>query len=72
MREVIDAVSRVVGRPVPWTLAPRRAGDPAVLYAAPDKARTALHWKPLVSDLDSIVSTAWAWHRGHPHGFAAR
>ena len=35
VREVIDAVERVTGRPVPWTLAPRRPGDPAVLYAAP-------------------------------------
>ena len=34
VREVIDSVERVTGRRVPWTLGPRRAGDPAVLYAA--------------------------------------
>ena len=60
VREVIDAVERVTGRAVPWTLAPRRPGDPAVLYAAADKARAELGWTPRFSDLDAIVRTAWA------------
>ncbi len=72
VREVIDAVARVMERPVPWTLAPRRPGDPAVLYAAPHKAQTELHWKPRCSDLDSIVRTAAEWHRTHPHGYRVR
>jgi UDP-glucose-4-epimerase GalE len=72
VREVIDTVSRVTGRQVPWTLAPRREGDPAVLYAAPQKARAELHWTPRFADLDSIVGTAWAWHRAHPHGYGDR
>jgi UDP-glucose-4-epimerase GalE len=72
VREVIDAVGRIVGRPVPWTLAPRRPGDPAVLYAAPQKAEAELHWKPRFADLDSIVRTAWEWHRTHPHGYGGK
>jgi UDP-glucose 4-epimerase len=71
VREVIDAVERVTGHPVPWTLAPRRDGDPAVLYAAPDKARRELRWTPRFTDLDSIVRTAWNWHQRRPSGFAA-
>ena len=71
VRQVIDAVQRATGRTVPWTLAPRRAGDPAVLCAAPDKANAELGWKPQRPDLDSIVRTAWEWHRAHPHGFRA-
>jgi UDP-glucose-4-epimerase GalE len=71
VREIIGAVERIGGRPVPWTLAPRRAGDPAVLYADARKAQTALDWKPRLSDLDSIVRTAWAWHESHPHGYLA-
>ena len=71
VREVIDTVARVTGRRVPWTLAPRRPGDPAVLYAAPHKAHAELHWKPRFPDLESIVRTAWDWHRAHPHGYAA-
>jgi len=71
VREVIDTVARVTRRRVPWTLAPRRPGDPAVLYAAPHKAQSELHWKPHFPDLESIVRTAWEWHRAHPHGYAA-
>jgi len=72
VREVIDTVARVTGRPVPWTLAPRRPGDPAVLYAAADKARTGLGWTPCLGDLETIVRTAWEWHRTHPTGYDAK
>jgi UDP-glucose 4-epimerase len=69
VREVIDAVTRVTGRPVPWTVGPRRHGDPAVLYAAAHKAHAELHWRPRYPDLDTIVRTAWQWHSTHPHGY---
>jgi UDP-glucose-4-epimerase GalE len=69
VREVIDTVERVTGRQVPWTLAPRRAGDPAVLYAAPHKAENELHWTHRFGDLETIVRTAWDWHRTHPRGY---
>jgi UDP-glucose-4-epimerase GalE len=72
VREVIDAVERVTGRSVPWTLAPRRPGDPAVLYAAPQKAHAELHWTPRYGELDVIVRTAWDWHRNHPDGYGDR
>jgi len=72
VREVIDMVERVSGRPVPRTLAPRRPGDPAVLYAAPQKAQHELHWTPRFGDLESIVRSAWNWHRAHPHGYGDR
>ncbi len=72
VREVIETVSRVTGKPVPWTLGPRRPGDPAVLYAAPQKARAELHWTPRFADIEAIVGTAWAWHRDHPHGYGDR
>ncbi len=71
VKEVIDAVGRITGRTVPWTLAARRPGDPAVLYAAPHKAEAELHWKPRFIDLDAIVGTAWQWHRTHPHGYGS-
>jgi UDP-glucose-4-epimerase GalE len=71
VREVIDTVQRVTGRSVPWTLGARRPGDPAVLYAAPHKAQQELHWMPQYADLDTIVRTAWDWHRTHPHGYGA-
>jgi len=72
VREVIDAVERATGRTVAWTLAPRRAGDPAVLYAAAHKAHAELHWTPQFPDLAAIVRTAWEWHRTHPRGYEDR
>lgn len=69
VKEVIAAVEEVSGRPVPWTMAPRRPGDPAVLYAAPHKAQTGLGWTPRLPELQSIVRTAWAWHQAHPRGY---
>jgi UDP-glucose 4-epimerase len=62
-------VERVTGGQVARTVGRRRPGDPAVLYAAPGKAHADLHWRPRFADLDAIVGTAWAWHRGHPHGY---
>ena len=57
VREVIDSVERVTGRRVPWTLAPRREGDPAVLVASIDKARRVLGWAPTLG-LAEIVASA--------------
>jgi len=61
VREVVDAVERVTGRPVPVTVGPRRAGDPAVLYASSDRIRRSLGWTPGYEDIDVIVETAWRW-----------
>jgi len=72
VKDVIEAVERLAGRRVPWTIAPRRPGDPAVLYAAAHKAQAELHWTPRFPDLDAIVGTAWAWHRAHRHGYQDR
>jgi UDP-glucose-4-epimerase GalE len=69
VREVIETVGRVTGRRVPWTLGPRRPGDPAALYAGPGKAMMELDWTPQLTDLDVIVRTAWDWHQGHPGGY---
>jgi UDP-glucose-4-epimerase GalE len=69
VRSVIDTVGRVVGRPVAWESAPRRPGDPAVLYAAADRARNELGWRPNYTDLEVIVRHAWQWHKSHPGGY---
>ena len=69
VRDAIAAVERVSGRKVPWTVGPRRAGDPAVLVAAADRARAELGWRPRFPDLESIVETAWTWHHTHPNGY---
>jgi UDP-glucose-4-epimerase GalE len=62
VREVIAAVERVGGRPVPVREAPRRPGDPPALVANAAHARELLGWRAHHADLDSIVRSAWAWH----------
>jgi UDP-glucose-4-epimerase GalE len=69
VRSVIDTVSRVVGRPVAWQSAPRRPGDPAVLYAASDRVQRELGWRPQFPELEVIVRHAWQWHSTHPRGY---
>jgi UDP-glucose-4-epimerase GalE len=64
VREVIAAVERAGERKVPAEFAPRRAGDPPVLVAAPGAATAELGWRPGRSDLDTIVESAWRWHAG--------
>ena len=61
--DVLKAVESATGRPVPHTIVPRRPGDAVALYADPSKAREMLNWKPRLSGLDKIVSTAWNFHR---------
>lgn len=61
--EVIRAVERVTGRPVPYDVVARRPGDVAVLLASKAKAEKVLGWKARLSSLETIVGTAWNWHR---------
>ena len=70
VREVIEAARRVTGHPIPAEVAPRRPGDPAALVAGSRRIRAELGWEPRFADLESIVRTAWDWHRAHPDGYA--
>lgn len=60
VQEVISMVERVIGKPVPRTMGPRRAGDPPRLVADSEKAGALLGWKA-TRGLDDIVLTAWNW-----------
>jgi UDP-glucose-4-epimerase GalE len=72
VKDVIAAVERVTGNPVTRRSAPRRPGDPAVLYASAQRIRHHLGWTPQYADLDTIVRDAWRWHSTHPRGFGDR
>jgi len=61
--DVLRAVERVAGRPVPRRLAPRRPGDPPAVVAAAGRARRLLGWRPEHDGLDRIVADALAWER---------
>ncbi len=70
--EVIRAVEKVTGKKVPYTPAPRRAGDPPALYADSTKAKTELNWQIKFPSIDPIVATAWKWHSANPNGFGKK
>jgi UDP-glucose-4-epimerase GalE len=72
VRAIMSAVERVTGRAVPYTAAPRRAGDPAILFASSEAIRRELGWKPRFEDIDTIVETAWRWRERHPRGYSAK
>lgn len=63
VKEVIETARDVTGHPIPAEVQGRRAGDPAVLVASSDKARSVLGWKPEKADLDTIIGSAWNWHQ---------
>ncbi|MBI1273744.1 MAG: UDP-glucose 4-epimerase GalE [Alphaproteobacteria bacterium] len=63
VREVVDAVGRHLGAPVPQKTGPRREGDPPQLVADAALARRLLGWQP-ERGLTEIVQSALAWHRG--------
>jgi UDP-glucose-4-epimerase GalE len=72
VKNVLDSIERVVGRKVPFTKGPRRAGDPGILYASSDRIRRELGWTPQYEDIDVIVETAWRWRETHPFGYGKR
>ncbi len=72
VREVLEAARRVTGHPIPAEEVGRRSGDPAALYADPTHVRSALGWQPQYTDIESIIETAWRWHRSHPNGYDDR
>jgi UDP-glucose 4-epimerase len=61
--EVIETVKKVSGVDFSVQLGPRRAGDPARIVAACERARSLLGWQPQLDDLATIVGHALAWER---------
>ncbi len=72
VRQVVESARRVTGQSIPAIEAPRRAGDPPALVAAPELARRELGWTAKYTDIDTIVGSAWNWHKHHPRGYDDR
>jgi len=69
VREVIETVRKISNRKILSVDSPRRPGDPARLVASSKKIREELGWAPSFADLETIVATAWKWHKNHPRGY---
>lgn len=70
VHDIITCCEKISGSSVPHTFGPRRPGDPPLLVADPSKANKVLHWSAK-HDLNSIVQSAWNWHKNHPNGYEA-
>lgn len=66
--EVVKAVEKVAGKEISKTTTARREGDPPRLIAETQKIKDKLNWKAK-HDLDSIIESAWKWHKAHPDGY---
>ena len=69
VREVVEAARKVTGRAIPARVLKRRVGDPPVLVASSRRARRELGWQPQHSQLDEMLTDAWAWRMAHPDGY---
>jgi UDP-glucose-4-epimerase GalE len=63
VKQVLDAITAETGVTVAALRAPRRLGDPAALFADASLSRDELDFHPRLSDLKTIVHTAWRWQR---------
>ncbi len=62
VQEVINAAQEITGGILKTKVSSRRAGDPPILVASSNKAYSTLNWKPIYSDLNTILQHAWRWH----------
>jgi UDP-glucose 4-epimerase len=69
--EVIQCAREITEREIPVQMEPPRPGDPARLIADPLRAQAVLGWEPRLSDLQSIIRSAWEWRLRHQQGYPA-
>jgi UDP-glucose 4-epimerase len=67
--EVVRAFEKACGKPIPYKIAPRRAGDAVYCYADPSRAGSELGWEA-VRTLDEMCADVWRWQSNTPDGFA--
>ena len=71
VNQVLEAARELTGKSIPARVAPRRAGDPAVLIASSEKIKRELGWEPEFQDLRVIIESAWKWMQAHPRGYSS-
>jgi len=67
--QVLHAFEQACGRPVPYRMMPRRAGDIAESFADASKAAKELGWKA-TRNLQDMVADTWRWQSNHPNGYS--
>ena len=67
--EILNASIKVTGHEIPFEFVGRRPGDPDLLVASSEKAEKILGWKRKYTTIESIIESAWNWHKNHPDGY---
>jgi UDP-glucose 4-epimerase len=70
VKEIIKVSEEVTGKKIKIVPVERRAGDPATLIAGSGRIKKELNWQPKYEDINTVISTAWEWHKNHPGGYA--
>lgn len=70
--EVLDCCRKITGHPIPSRIVEPRPGDPPALIADARLAQETLDWSPRYTSLETIVKSAWAWHKDHANGYDDR
>lgn len=68
-QQLVDAVKKISGVDFKVNFGLRREGDPDELVADSSRAREMLNWQPKYDNIESIIESAWKWHKNHPYGF---
>lgn len=63
VKEVVSTAGKITGGDITFRESTRRPGDPPSLIGSSDKIQKELRWRPLFQSLDSIIDTAWRWHK---------
>lgn len=69
VKQMIEEARKITQKEIPAIISERRAGDPAILIASPEKAKKILGWEPKYTDVTTIFETAWKWHVENPTGY---
>jgi UDP-glucose 4-epimerase len=69
VRQILEVARKVTGHRIPAVEEPRRPGDPAILVASSQRIKTELGWQPRHGALETIIGSAWEWHKRHPDGY---
>ena len=67
--EILNAARKVTGHQIPIEIIERRSGDPDILIASSEKAEQILGWKRKYPTIESIIESAWKWHKNNPNGY---
>lgn len=72
VKEILQTARQVTGKEIPAKIEARRMGDPSILIASSEKAKTVLGWNPKQTDVRNIIASAWRWHELHPEGYQSK